>query len=469
MTMNRMNTYLEEKGFDVLRERDSKRDLYIFTISRPGYGPFTKEFKYPATNDPKYRDLQMREFLDGMVRDFYKIKEKHATDPYTILQQAILERDMVELHIDDAIMPAQITNCTVSNCDMDLPTFEGFIDINHATSKRLDRSDMVRDPLPKAYRDYVNRTPLPNIKDVIHNDPATIVFWTDGTKTVVKCQPGDKYDPEKGLAMAISKKALGNQGNYYNVFEKWLPELDRTDDLLELTDSLRRLNDRLKRALNVFYAKHDDPSLKSKVFTCLGTASRERDNLRNIACYYGRATVADWYDICGLEHDNSDTTRGWIYEQLADGIEITGTPDDGYEVKLPPTIEFDKNKIFRTRYEAEKAIDELLESARTYSFATLADWKEICDLDADFTMVKRGWTFDCLLHNMPKAMLTRDGYEVALPRPVDLGFDNDGCAPDPHYDPVQKAYDILKGLRDGDNIEEVIDDVIGYLGEALDK
>lgn len=58
------------------------------------------------------------------------------------------------------------------------------------------------------------------IKDVIFNPPATIVFWADGTKTVVKDQ-GEGFDPEKGLAMAISKKALGNQGNYYNQFKKW--------------------------------------------------------------------------------------------------------------------------------------------------------------------------------------------------------------------------------------------------------
>ena len=61
------------------------------------------------------------------------------------------------------------------------------------------------------------------IKKVIFNEPATIVFWGDGTKTVVKDSEG-KFDPEKGLAMAISKKALGNKGNYYDVFRKWLPE-----------------------------------------------------------------------------------------------------------------------------------------------------------------------------------------------------------------------------------------------------
>lgn len=61
-----------------------------------------------------------------------------------------------------------------------------------------------------------------HIENVIFNDPATIVFWNDGTKTVVKVQ-NEKFDPEKGLAMAIAKKYFGNHGNYYNEFKKWLP------------------------------------------------------------------------------------------------------------------------------------------------------------------------------------------------------------------------------------------------------
>lgn len=62
---------------------------------------------------------------------------------------------------------------------------------------------------------------IPRIKNVIFNEPATIVFWADGTKTVVKCQEGDIFDPEKGLTMAITKKALGNKGNYCNEIKKW--------------------------------------------------------------------------------------------------------------------------------------------------------------------------------------------------------------------------------------------------------
>ena len=64
---------------------------------------------------------------------------------------------------------------------------------------------------------------IPCIVKVIFNDPATIVFWSDGSKTVVKAA-NEPFDPEKGLAMAVSKKHFGNEGNYYNVFKHWLPK-----------------------------------------------------------------------------------------------------------------------------------------------------------------------------------------------------------------------------------------------------
>lgn len=70
---------------------------------------------------------------------------------------------------------------------------------------------------------------LPEIEKVIFNGPATIVLWADGTKTIVKSQEGEIYDAEKGLAMAIVKKAYGNKGNYFNVIKKWLPKEENDD------------------------------------------------------------------------------------------------------------------------------------------------------------------------------------------------------------------------------------------------
>jgi hypothetical protein len=64
------------------------------------------------------------------------------------------------------------------------------------------------------------------IKKVIFNNPATIVVWNDGTKTVVKCQPGDEFNKELGLAMCIAKKYLGNKSNFNNVFKKFIEGYD---------------------------------------------------------------------------------------------------------------------------------------------------------------------------------------------------------------------------------------------------
>ena len=95
---------------------------------------------------------------------------------------------------------------------------------------------------------YVERNkPMDSrIKNVIWNCPATIVFWTDGTKTVVKAQGNDSFDPEKGLAMAIAKKAMGNKGNYYNEIKKWLDECSYDEKLYTLDDLEKFCKERLK-------------------------------------------------------------------------------------------------------------------------------------------------------------------------------------------------------------------------------
>lgn len=81
----------------------------------------------------------------------------------------------------------------------------------------------------RALRYHHTRRPCPKSKNVIFNDPATIVFWNDGTKTVVKCGKDDTFDPEKGLAMAISKYFFDNAGYFNDVFKKWIPKKGESD------------------------------------------------------------------------------------------------------------------------------------------------------------------------------------------------------------------------------------------------
>jgi len=66
-----------------------------------------------------------------------------------------------------------------------------------------------------------------NAKKVIFNPPATIVYWDDGTKTVVKCSEKDIFDEEKGVVMCYMKKQFGER--YYKGIKTLLKNAERHD------------------------------------------------------------------------------------------------------------------------------------------------------------------------------------------------------------------------------------------------
>ena len=105
-----------------------------------------------------------------------------------------------------------------------------------------------------------------SIKQVIFSDPATIVLWRDGTKTIVKCD-NEVYDPEKGLAMALAKKMLGNKGNYFDVFRKWLPEDYETPS-----------SKKEAKPWKIWFQKVDDVQGNSRVFYGVHNKEYKRKN-----------------------------------------------------------------------------------------------------------------------------------------------------------------------------------------------
>ena len=60
----------------------------------------------------------------------------------------------------------------------------------------------------------INKLPTMNPryfpKKIIYNNPATIVFWKDGTKTVVKKAPNEKFNTYHAFCAALAKKIFGN-------------------------------------------------------------------------------------------------------------------------------------------------------------------------------------------------------------------------------------------------------------------
>lgn len=100
------------------------------------------------------------------------------------------------------------------------------------TRATIKNGSYIKEPSPK-------QKAMNSITNVIFNYPATIVLWSDGTKTVVKCDERDEFDPEKGLAMAICKKYFG--GGFYNdIFKKWIPEIDGQIALNEIAEKFER-------------------------------------------------------------------------------------------------------------------------------------------------------------------------------------------------------------------------------------
>ena len=111
------------------------------------------------------------------------------------------------------------TNFTISDNEVcELTVTIDPVSINPAILKTITGTDLVIGSLPKfnphEYLMYENR-----IKKVIFNDPATIILWKDGTKTVVKVKPGEKFDKWTGFAMACMKKLKGN--DFHAFFRHW--------------------------------------------------------------------------------------------------------------------------------------------------------------------------------------------------------------------------------------------------------
>jgi len=61
---------------------------------------------------------------------------------------------------------------------------------------------------------------IPKVARIFYDDVATVVFWTDGTKTVVKCPEGTPYDEYTAFCAAFTKKLYGNNSKLQREIKK---------------------------------------------------------------------------------------------------------------------------------------------------------------------------------------------------------------------------------------------------------
>jgi hypothetical protein len=214
-----MVQHLEEHGFKTTKKYISERKVYEFRIEKNGVTA-VGEYEYiPHLSPAVFCEMQVA-FLNSLEEtwaDAYERSAVFATEnPYRRVMQTL---DVSRLYPKTILDPA-----IVLRDEYERNTYE---------FTEYCRKDVKNTKELYKYMQNINKN---SIKDVIFNDPATIVFWTDGTKTVVKCQNNDTFDPEVGLAMAIAKKALGNKGNYCNTIKKWTDKYYEKQKEVEVDD-----------------------------------------------------------------------------------------------------------------------------------------------------------------------------------------------------------------------------------------
>ena len=117
------------------------------------------------------------------------------------------------------------------------------IDTNFVTKEYLDRKlNEIKSEVTPIYTaaKFTPTKPLPKesfggvirvfgkdplyIKEIIYNNPVTVINWSDGTRTIARCAEEDTYSPEMGLLIAYLKKIIGND-TLRKLLNNWVPEV----------------------------------------------------------------------------------------------------------------------------------------------------------------------------------------------------------------------------------------------------
>lgn len=100
-----------------------------------------------------------------------------------------------------------------------------------------DQKNTVHFMIGKALEDKGIKIPIPapqkaSIHKIIFNGPATIIFWTDGTKTVVRYNDETETidDREKAVFAACAKKLLGTNATGSNYLDRIKPAFDAAQE-----------------------------------------------------------------------------------------------------------------------------------------------------------------------------------------------------------------------------------------------
>lgn len=103
-------------------------------------------------------------------------------------------------------------------------TSSGDIYVGPNQTPRIDYGSLFDDVKKALGIPTVTRMSVPIIERVKFNGPATIVFWSDDTKTVVKKTEKDRDDKRVAILYAIGKKMFGTNSKLKKTLDSYIPD-----------------------------------------------------------------------------------------------------------------------------------------------------------------------------------------------------------------------------------------------------
>ena len=166
--------------------------------------------------------------------------------------------------------------------------------------------------IPHAYR----------VKRIIYNDPATIVFWDDGTKTVVKRGEKETFNKYTAFCAALAKKMYGNNSQVNKIVNSGLDEtkkrVQKSDTkkvekkkpvkreiYVNLANSDENWNNLIRKVTTRFTNQDIPEKMVPSYVSAIKTYYELNQTIRDIALHLGvsescvKATLKDMREILG--------------------------------------------------------------------------------------------------------------------------------------------------------------------------
>ena len=163
----------------------------------------------------------------------------------------------------------------------------------------IRRTQEMMDAVGKMIHEKEERKMSMTPKKIMRNGPATIVFWEDGTKTVVKKMPGDKDDIYAAFCAAFTKKHFGSNEKVKAVVNSLAQPSEK--EMNEIVDD--------------FYTKHADDFCKG--YSVIAHIKDEKISKRFIEELCKRGFIVEKEHNCWLVERDDTKHIEWLLENKA--------------------------------------------------------------------------------------------------------------------------------------------------------